>query len=235
MLRYTPGASFAHRLDSRSKLLFQFGVAIAAFARPDWLWLAGLSGLAVLTLAAGRLSPVRVLYSYRVLFAVLAIGPLVAGVTLGDPWFRSGPALDSARSVSRLVPVLFVSAVYVHTTPVRETRAAIQRHVPGRIGQALGVGVGLVYRFFPLVVEDVRRIQRAIRVRGGDQRSVRDRSRRIALGSLRRAFERADNLSLALRARCFAWNPTLPPLQFSWFDYLVLAGGIGLALTPLLV
>jgi biotin transport system permease protein len=49
-----------------------------------------------------------------------------------------------------------------------------------------------------------------------------------------RSLARADRLSLALRARCFAYNPTLPALRFSRLDYPVLALSVGLALTPVL-
>ncbi|MFC4551663.1 energy-coupling factor transporter transmembrane protein EcfT, partial [Halorussus sp. GCM10023401] len=34
--------------------------------------------------------------------------------------------------------------------------------------------------------------------------------------------------SLALRARCFAWNPTLPPLSTSRVDVPVLAASVAL-------
>ncbi|MFB6233251.1 MAG: energy-coupling factor transporter transmembrane protein EcfT, partial [Haloarculaceae archaeon] len=43
----------------------------------------------------------------------------------------------------------------------------------------------------------------------------------------------ADRLAVALRARCFAYNPTLPPLSFSRIDYPVLGLAAALALSPL--
>jgi biotin transport system permease protein len=49
---------------------------------------------------------------------------------------------------------------------------------------------------------------------------------------LTRAFERADRLAVALQARCFAWNPTLPALAFERADYPVLAAGVALGLAP---
>ncbi|MHB9288686.1 energy-coupling factor transporter transmembrane component T family protein [Halobacteriales archaeon Cl-PHB] len=235
MLTYEPGDSLAHRLDARSKLVFQFGLALAAFAWLDARWIGFLLVLGLATLAMARLSPLRVLYAYRYVLVVLAVVPFVAGLTLGDPWFIPRRAIDSALGVARVVPVLLVSAAYTATTPVRETRAAIQRHVPGKPGQALGVGVGLVFRFYPLVLADVRSVREAIRARGGDARSYRDRGRRIAVRGLQRAVDRADRLSVALQARCFAWNPTLPTLSLTWVDYPVLLLGLGLAVTPLLV
>lgn len=232
MLGYTPGTTLAHRLDPRSKLCFQIGFAVAAFGGTTLGWLAGVYALAAGALVAGRLDPRRVARSYRVVLAVLALAPVIAGVALGPPWFRVEPALRSLRAVARVPPVLAVSAVYVHTTPVRATRAAIERLVPGRAGQLLGVGVALVVRFFPLVVADLRAIRTAMQARGGANRSVTDRARRLAVQGLDRTLARSDRLAVALRARCFAWNPTLPELRFSRWDYPVLGLSVVLALAP---
>jgi len=234
MLSYVPGDSVAHRLDPRSKLAFQVGFAIAAFAASSPRWLAGVFALAGGCLLAARLSPLRALRAYWFVLVVLGFGPLVGGLVLGPPWFRLEGALTSLRSVARVVPVLFVSAAFVHSTPVRDTRAAIQHTVPGRFGQLLGIGVALTFRFVPVVRSDVFRIREAIRARGGETRSLRDRASRIATLSLVRSIRRADRLSVALRARCFAYNPTLPSLCFSRLDYPVLAGSLALVAVSLL-
>jgi biotin transport system permease protein len=233
MLSYRPGATFAHRLDPRSKLLVQFGLAIAAVAHPTLPWLVGTTAFALGALAAARLSPLAVLRSYRVVLTVLALAPVIAGVALGPPWFRIEPALRSALYVGRILPVLLVSAAYLTSTPVRDTRAAVQRLVPGKSGQILGVGMALVVRLFPLVLADVREVRDAIHARGGEARPLQERARLLAVRSLERTLDRSDRLSVALRARCFAWNPTLPPLAFGRRDYPVFAVGVALALSPL--
>lgn len=228
MLTYEPGDSLAHRLDPRAKLVFQAGVATAAFAGTSLPWLVGSFVIGLGCLLAARLSLWRALYAYRHLLAVLALGPLVAGFVFGPPWIRLGPALDSLQSVARVVPLLFVAAAFVHSTPVRGTRAALQRTIPGRPGQLLGVGVALTARFVPVVRGDVARVREAIRARGGETRSVRGRVRRTATLALVRSLRRADRLSVALRARCFAYNPTLPALRFRRLDYLVLVASVAL-------
>jgi biotin transport system permease protein len=233
MLSYRPGETFVHRLDPRSKLLVQFGLAIAVFARPTFPVIAAATLLTLGILAAARLSPFSVIRAYWVIFAVLSLAPLIAGVALGPPWFRVEPALRSTRAVARVVPVLFVSAAYLTTTPVRETRAAVQRLVPGKAGQLFGVGMALVIRLFPVVLRDAREVRDAIRARGGERRPVWVRARLLAVRSLERTMDRSDRLGMALRARCFAWNPTLPPLAFEPRDYPVLALGVLLTLSPL--
>lgn len=234
MITYSPGQTLAHRLDPRTKLAFQFGFAIAAVAHPTPAGLAASFTIGGLSLWVARLSPVRALRSYWVVLLFLALGPVIGGLTLGPPWFRLSPALDSLQSVLRVVPILLVSAAFVHSTPVRDTRAAIQRTVPGRPGQLLGVGVGLTFRFVPVLRADIARIREALAARGGTTRSVRDRAGRLAVLSLVRAITRADALSMALRARCFAYNPTLPALRFDARDVPVVLAASLLAVSPLL-
>lgn len=234
MLTYTPGNSVVHRLDPRSKLCFQFGFAIAAFVQPSLPRLLGLVVLGAACLWLAGLSVRRALRSYAVVLLVLSVAPLIAGATVGPPWFDTDRALDSLQAVARVVPVLLVSAAYVHATPVRDTRAAIQRTIPGRPGQLLGMGVGLTFRYVPVLQDDLRTVRDAVLVRGGDRQPFRNRVGRIATLSLVRTLDRTDQLSVALQARCFAWNPTLPTLTFSRVDYLVLATGLILALLPVI-
>jgi len=233
MLSYRPGDTVAHRLDPRSKLLIQFGLAIAVFtfSSPSVLAAATLFGLVVL--AAAGLSPFAVVRSYWVVFAVLALAPLVAGVALGPPWFRAEPAARSLQAVARVIPLLFVSAAYLTTTTVRETRAAVQRLVPGKAGQLFGVGMALVIRLFPVLLGDAREVRDAVRARGGERRSPLARARLLTVRVLQRTMARSDRLGMALRVRCFAWNPTLPPLAFESRDYPALAVGVALSLSPL--
>lgn len=229
MLTYEPGTTVAHRLDPRSKLAFQIGFAVLVFATSSLPTLGVLAGVATASLLAARLSPLRALRAYWLVVAVLALGPVLGGLSFGPPWFRVDGALTSLWRVVRIVPLLFVSAAFVHSTPVRDTRAAIQRTVPGRFGQLLGVGVGLTFRFVPILRGDVSRIRTAIRARGGDTRSVRERVTRITTLAVVRAFRRSESLSTALRARCFAYNPTLPALEFGRADYLVVVLSAALA------
>jgi len=233
MLSYEPGTTVVHRLDPRAKLGFQAGFAVAALAADSLAWLAAVYGLAALALLGARLSPIRVARDYRVVLVVLGVAPLLAGVVPGPPGVAVDRATRSAVAVARIPPVLAVSAAYVRTTPVRDTRAAVQWLVPGRTGRLLGVGVSLVFRFFPLVIDDLQTVRDAVSARGGRRRSVRTRARLLVVRGLDRTLARADRLSLALRARCFAWNPTLPDLRFRRADYAVAAAGLTLAVAGL--
>jgi len=233
-LAYVPGESLAHRLDPRSKLLVQVGFAAAAYTHTTPRGLAALTAVAVACLWLAGGGP-RDLWGYRFAFPFLLIAPLVAGATLGAPWFRLDRAADTALASYRVLIILVVAAAYVRSTPIRDSRAAIQRTIPGKPGQFLAVGVALVFRFLPLLKRDLVATREAVQARAGGERPLRDRMRLVAVGGINRAFGRADRLGTALNARCFAWNPTLPRLAFGRIDVMALAVGGGLLAAALAV
>ncbi|MDG5758935.1 energy-coupling factor transporter transmembrane component T [Natronococcus sp. A-GB1] len=234
MLTYEPGETVVHDLDPRSKLAVQIGFAATALAHTAPRALLGFSVFTVAVLALARVPLLRTLYAYRFALVILAVGPLVAAATLGPPWIDLEAGLATALASYRVLLILLVSAAYVRTTPVRESRAAIQRTVPGKPGQLLGIGVALIFRFLPVVQSDLRTIRDAMAARLGTERSARERATTIGLLGLSRTFDRADRLSLALRARCFSWNPTLPALAFSQRDLPALGVAVALLLTAFL-
>lgn len=224
MLSYEPGASPWHRLDPRSKLAVQIGFAAVAFAYTTPRGLTVLTALALGLLATAYLSPVYVLYRFRYFLPFLVVAPVLEAATLGSPWFVPADAVDTVLASYRVLLILLVSAAYVHTTPARESRAAIQRTVPGKPGQFLGMGVGLVFRFLPVLRDDLLRAREAMHARLGDQRPLTERMELLTVIGIQRTFDRADRLSTALQARCLAWNPTLPALSLSRADWIVLCG-----------
>ncbi|MFC4357007.1 energy-coupling factor transporter transmembrane component T family protein [Halobium salinum] len=228
MLSYVPGDSLAHRLDPRTKLFVQVAFVLAAFAHTTVPGLAVLTVVALGCLALAGGSVRRTLWSYRYFLPFLLAGPLLEALTWGVPWVVLGDAVDPLLASYRVLLVFLVSGAYVRSTPVRDSRAAIQRLVPGKPGRLLGVGLSLVFRFLPVLKRDLFASRDAMRARLGEERPVHERMRIVATAGLNRAFGRADRLSVALRARCFAWNPTLPDLRFSRAD--APAGTVGLLL-----
>ena len=218
MLHYQPGDSLAHRLDPRTKLLFQFGFAVAAFAYTTPRGLLAVGALGVVALAAADTSPIRVVWAYRFVIPFLLAAPLVAMLSVGSPWIVPSEAVDPALASVRNLVVIAVGGGYVRTTSVTASRAAIQRTVPGRAGQFLGLGIELVARFLPVLKRDLLAIRNAEAARLGTDRPLRERMATLATAGLNRAFRRADRLSVAMQARCLSWNPTLPPLRFGWVD-----------------
>ena len=230
MFTYKPGTTVAHRLDPRTKLLVQVGFATAAFAYTTPRGLVVLSVLTLLVLLSGGVDPREALRSYWFVFPFLLVAPLVGAVTFGPPWIRPSDGVTPLLSSYRVLLVLLVSAVYVRTTPIRESQAAIESLLPGSVGRVLGLGVGLVFRFLPVLRRDLLAIRDAMAARLGSERSLQERMQLLTTTGLTRVFGRADRLALALQARCLSWNPTLPTLRFTRLDVLPLLLGLALLL-----
>lgn len=226
MLRYQPGDSLAHRLDPRTKLCFQLAFAAVAFAYTSPRGLLAVGTLGLLALAAADTNPLRVVWAYRFVMPFLLAAPAVAMLTLGPPWLVPAAAVDPALASVRNLLVIAVGGGYIRTTSVTDSRAAIQRTVPGRPGQFLGLGIELVARFLPVLRRDLLAMRDAEAARLGTDRPLGKRMSTLAAVGLNRAFRRADRLSAAMQARCLSWNPTLPPLGFGWVDYPI----VGLSL-----
>lgn len=231
-LTYHPGPSLAHSLDARAKLLAQFGVVAAAYA---WQGEAGVLTLAAIALAVGaaaRLPPRATARAYALPAVFLLVGVVDRAVVLGPPWVNVSAFEGAIVHAFRVGVVLVVGAAYVRTTPVAETQAVLAR-VPGRPGRVLAAGVGFVLRFLPVLVADLRRAKAADDARLGSETSLRERMARVAAAGIRRADTRAEHFEIALRSRCFAWNPTYPELVASPRDYVVAALAIALLCSPL--
>lgn len=232
-LAYRPGDGPLHRLDPRAKLAVQFGFAAAAFAHTTPAGLAALTPLAVAAPVFAGESPVGALREFRLALALLAFAPLAAGLSFGPPWVRPDAAFRAALASYRVLLVLLVAAAYVYSTPVTDSRAAVRWLLPGKLGRAAGVGVALVFRFLPVLQSDLADRRSAVNARLGSERSLRERVRLVAVGGLRRSFDRADRLSVALRARCFAWNPTPPALAYRRADWVATLAAAALAAAAL--
>lgn len=234
---YVPGSSLAHRLDPRAKLAVQVAFALAAFAHTSPRGLLVATGVVACCLWTARTAPWEALTELRLLVPFLLAGPLVEMVVLGPPWLAPERAVAPALASYRTLLVVLVAAAYVRTTPTRESQAALQWLVPGKPGRALGLCVGLVARYLTVLRADLRRTRTAMRARLGDQLPVRERIRIVAVAGLGRVFDRSDRLALAMRARCLAWNPTLPRLRFGRADALALVLALALlgwAVVPVL-
>ena len=233
MFGYVPGETLAHRFDPRTKLAAQLAFAAAAFANTTPEGLALLTPVALGFLASARLSPISVLRAYRFILPFLAAAVLIEGLTVGPPWLTPEEAVPSLLASYRILLIVVVGAVYVRTTPPQDSRAAIQRVIPGKPGRMLGAGVGLVFRFLPLLRRDLTAVQDAVAARLGDEQPVQRRMRVVGAAGLRRAFARSDRLALAMQARCFSWNATLPKLRFRRVDWVGLAVACGLVVVAL--
>lgn len=240
---YYPGSSLIHRFDPRAKLVAIAALSVALFVRTSY-WSLTVLGLACLT--GFVLSGVPPRWFWRglrpILWLVAFTFVLQALFDPGEPLVRIGPFDISREGAQRaaylslrlIVLVTAGSLLTLTTPPVALTdglawlgRPLRKLHVPT---EELALMVTIALRFIPTLLEELDTIMRAQRARGADFSRGGPVRRARALVPLLvplfvSAFRRADELALAMEARCYlpgVRRTRLHPLVAGWRDSLLL-------------
>lgn len=234
MLTYRPGNSIAHNLDPRTKLFLQACFALPViYAAPPTLALITIGVLAMLSLS--RLSLFRTIYTYRYVGLLLLLAPVLEGLTLNPPWISLTPMLPPALASYRVALLILISAIYIHTTSPQDSRAAVQQLIPGKPGQFLGAGVMIIFHVFPQLLSSIKQRRQAMETRLSDTRPLHRQIELLTTNVLTLLFHQSDQYSTALRTRCFAWNPTLPHLEFNRIDATAMIIGVLIVILTLIL
>lgn len=254
--QYYPGSSPIHRLDPRAKFIAVTALAVALFVRDSF---AGLAVFAAAGAAAYVLSGVPAAWFWRAFRPLLWLVALtfLAQVLFapGEVFFSfwiihlSWSGLQLAAFLSlRLVVLVMVGSVLTLTTPplaLTDGLAWLGRplrrlRVPT---DELALMVTIALRFIPTLLVELDQIMRAQRARGADFRSGGPLRRGKALVPVLiplfvLSFRRADELALAMEARCYRpgiVRTRLHPLQAGFGDALLLAATAAVIAVALLV
>ncbi len=237
--QYYPGTSPIHRLDPRTKFVAVCLFAVALFARDSFV---GLSIYAVAAVVAYALSGVPVSWFWR------AFRPLLwlVGITFlaqllfsrGEPLFSFGFIHLSARglelaiflSLRLIVLVLIGSVLTLTTSPIALTDGLVWLGRPLRRLRVptdeLALMVTIALRFIPTLLVELETIMRAQRARGAefDTGGLRARAKAlipVLVPLFILSFRRADELAVAMEARCYrpgATRTRLHPLRATRLD-----------------
>jgi energy-coupling factor transport system permease protein len=232
---YAPGDTFLHRLHPLAKLLAAVLTCVAAFLFPSWIVPAALAVfLAVLHAPAA--------IGFKRLGAVLKPLPLFVAIIVlanmflvrrgGSPWENAGAGL--VQSLRVVVSIVAANLFFAVTDAVELADSVLRilsplRRIGLRVGE-LSLMTMVTFSFIPLMADEARRLQLAQAVRRGFPRSVPGAIRGTAylvtplvIG----LFRRADELDLALQARCYRMDAPRSSLShrgLGTVDCLVCAG-----------
>jgi len=219
--QYMPGNSVVHRLDPRTKLLAVLAYIVVLFLADGvyaYLLLAAAAAAAFLTT---RIRPGVILRGLRsIIILILITVSFNLFMTPGPALFRIGPlvatqtgAAVAAFMGARLVLLIVVtSLVTLTTSPIDLTDGLERLMKPGqRIGvpaHELAMMMTIALRFIPTLLEEADRIMKAQMARGADfeSRNLVRRVRNLVpllVPLFVSAFRRADELALAMEARCY--------------------------------
>ncbi len=243
---FAAGRSILHRHDIRFKLASLALMTTACVSAPA-------GGLALVTLVLAALAvhiklPLHLFRGELRLLALFLLFILAARAltTPGAVIAAVGPAVVTRQGLVeggvigwRLVNIVLLSLLFVRSTRPAEIKAGVAwllRPVPGIDAGKAAVMVGLIVRFIPVLHHQINQSRIAWRARGGDRRRNPLRQiKHLVMPAMRRTILSADQLALAMEARCFSPRRTDPAFRCTRLDVLLLsAGGLILAATLLI-
>lgn len=126
----------------------------------------------------------------------------------------------------RLSVIVMLSFFLVVTTRPTEIKSAVQwflRPVPYIPEKRVATMMSLVMRFVPVILGQARETADAQKARGVENRkNPFYRIRKLMLPLIRRTFETADKLAIAMEARCYSENRTEHGFSTKRRDWLAL-------------
>ena len=244
--QFFPGDSLLHRLDPRTKivLLFFFLAAIFVFDSP--LAYAALTAFTAALIAISCVPPLLMLKALTPLSWIIAFTFVIHLVsTPGDAFFHvwlfdftwQGAAKGFFIAL-RLALLILLSALLTYTTsPLALTDALETLMQPAkRVGvpaHEIAMMMTIALRFVPTLIEEADKIMKAQQARGADltEGSVIERVKGfvpVLVPLFISAFRRADDLALAMEARCYrggVGRTQMKALRISSIDYVAYAFG----------
>jgi energy-coupling factor transport system permease protein len=257
--QYLPGESIVHRLDPRTKIsVFLFLTLAVTFSRSYMgngillvatLGLVLLSGIPLRYIFSGikpALPFIVILAILQLLFYSNAYTPYgVAAQTLfqwGWIHITNGSVQLVIVSMLRFVELLFLTSLLTNTTTLSYLTHGLEAMLRpfARIGlpaHELSLVATVALRFLPLLAEQLEIIMKAQASRGA---SIAHRGRLRFVTTARQmavlvvplfvdAFRRAEDLILAMQARCYfggRGRTSYVHLRFAQIDYIAYAAGL---------
>jgi energy-coupling factor transporter transmembrane protein EcfT len=139
---------------------------------------------------------------------------------------------EGALASLRLALVFMAGAAFIATTRSAEIKAGVAwlcRPLPRVPAARVATMLSLVARFMPVILEQAARTTDAQRARAVENRkNPVYRTVKFGIPLMRRVFETADALVLAMEARCYSEQRTDPELRASARDWVVFAAASAL-------
>lgn len=237
VIGFTPGQSLFHRLDPRAKQALLMGLSVMSV----WggvVFLASSTAVTMVSLRRAGIRVTRMIHEIRYFLFFIFFVFSVRTVSFVDGWVPSISSNTVAESLLvcwRLLLVVVMGLLLMATTRTADIRAALVwflKPVPLVNEKMAATMVGLVVRFLPVILFQAAEISDAQRARGIERRkNPMVRLMRFTLPLFRRVFLSADELAVAMQARCYSEHRTLRELSFSGLDWLAAAIGFLLSLT----
>ena len=238
--QFFPGKSILHRLDPRIKICLLFAMMVLIFLVDSELSYLILTAFILIITAISQIPLLTVLRSLKPLMWIVLFTFLVHLFSGdGEVLYEIGPlsitlegAFKGFLISLRLILLIVLSSLLTFTTsPLKLTDATEKLLSPlSRFGvpaHELAMMMTIALRFIPTILEETEKIIKAQSARGVDFESGNIFRRAKAMVPILvplflSAFRRADELAMAMEARCYRGGEGrthMKKLQISSLDY----------------
>lgn len=240
--QYIPGDTFVHKLDPRTKILLTIAFIISLFVVDNFVGYVIVVSFLALTVYIAKIQP---RYLYKGLKPVFILIAFTAGLNLfmirgtaETLVFEFGFIKIYQEGIStaifmalRLIFLIMGTTVMTLTTSPIELTDGIERllkPIGKELAHELAMMMTIALRFIPTLIDETDKIMKAQKARGADFESGGLIQKAKSLIPLLvplfvSAFRRADELAMAMEARCYrggAGRTRMKKLQFSDKDLI---------------
>ncbi len=220
--QYLPGNSFLHRMDPRGKILLTVLMITAVFTANTWIGYLGLFAFVGAVAYFSKLNIKYVIKGIKPIFYIILLTFFInlffnGGETVLVQWGIVRITQEGLRSATfmalRLLLLVISTQFLTLTTSPIPLPDGLERLMkpPSKIGfpaHELAMMMSIALRFIPTLMEETDKIMKAQMARGADFESGNLVGRAKAMLPLLvplfvSAFRRADELAMAMEARCY--------------------------------
>ncbi len=231
LFRYREGNSFIHNMDPRLKMISLILITFVSLNTDIYPLI--LLTLFILFLFIICRFPVKAAILNLKVFIFLSSLVLIARgfTTPGSPihgieWLgitREGITKGFLFAWGFLLVVL-LSSLFIATTSISQVKSAVKwflKPIPFIPSERVGFMIGLTLRFIPLIIEETEEILQAQKTRCVENRkNPIYRISTLSRSIIRKTFERAEEVALAMEARCYSENSTPLKLKAKTRDWI---------------
>ena len=242
--QYYPADSVLHKLDPRTKILAILVYMVSLFIVNNFYGLLGMMAISILVVTVSKV-PIK--YFFRglkmIIFIVLLTVALQMFMTPGDvvwQWSFLKITKEGIRQAvfmgTRLVLLISITSILTLTTTPIALTDGIERLLKPfqRIGvpaHELAMMMSIALRFIPTLVEETDKIMKAQAARGAnfDTGNLIEKVKALVpllVPLFLSAFQRADELAIAMEARCYHGGTNRTRLKALQYTRKDLAAGI---------
>ncbi|SKC35438.1 energy-coupling factor transporter transmembrane component T family protein [Maledivibacter halophilus] len=250
--QYYPINSIIHKLDPRFKILGSFAYIVALFIIKNIEAYFVVIGFLALTIILAKVPLKYILRGLKPIFLIII---LTFGINIfmtpGEPLYQLGVFKITKEGINmavfmalRLIFLIIGTSLLTLTTSPIELTDGIEKILNPfkRIGvpaHELAMMMTIALRFIPTLLEETDKIMKAQMARGADFESGNIVKRAKSLIPLLvplfiGAFRRADDLAMAMEARCYRGGENrtrMKQLRFEARDYIAIVILIGFVIS----